>query len=256
MQRPVVFGNWKMHTSRAEARALAEGVRKALGDGAAGEAGVCPPFVYLRDVLEVLQGSPVRVGAQNCHWETQGAFTGEVSATMLRDLGCTHVILGHSERRHGLGETDDIVRKKLAAAWKAGLTPIFCVGETLAEREAGKTSDIVRRHVTEGLRDARREDLNRLIIAYEPVWAIGTGRTATPAQAQEVHNLIRRILTELPAAGAETARAIPLQYGGSVKPDNVAEIAAQPDVDGALVGGASLKVEDFVKIVRGAARTK
>jgi triosephosphate isomerase len=219
-------------------------LRQRLGDARA-QVAVAPPFTALGAVKQALQGSSIQLFAQNCHFEKQGAFTGEVSAAMLRDVGCDGVILGHSERRQLFGETDESVARKLKAALDEGLSPIVCVGETLQEREAGRTWDVVSRQVRGALSGLDVQALGRITIAYEPVWAIGTGRNATAAQAQEVHAQIRGLLRELGGAVADSIR---IQYGGSVKPDNAAELLSQPDVDGALVGGASLKADDFAKI--------
>jgi triosephosphate isomerase len=247
-----VCGNWKMHKTGAEAAALVREIRAALADLAGKvQVAVAPPFTALAAAVEAARGSAVEVAAQNVHWEKQGAFTGEVSAPMLADVGCQHGIVGHSERRQLFGESDEGVRKKVMALLGAGVRPIVCVGETLQEREAGRTLEIVDRQVRRGLAGLSVDELGRITIAYEPVWAIGTGKTATSAQAQEVHAAIRRILREI---GAPVADQIRLQYGGSVKPENAAELMAQPDVDGALVGGASLKAADFVAIVKGAIR--
>ncbi|ABS26482.1 triose-phosphate isomerase [Anaeromyxobacter sp. Fw109-5] len=247
-----VCGNWKMHKTVAETAALVRELRSALGD-AAGEVqvAVAPPFTALAAAVEAARGSAIEIAAQDVHWEKQGAFTGEVSAPMLADVGCRHGIVGHSERRQLFGETDEAVRKKVGALLAAGVRPIVCVGETLAEREAGRTLEVVDRQVRQGLAGLSVDELGRLTIAYEPVWAIGTGKTATSAQAQEVHAAIRRILRDV---GAPVADQIRVQYGGSVKPENAAELMAQPDVDGALVGGASLKAADFIAIVKGALR--
>ncbi|MBK9517310.1 MAG: triose-phosphate isomerase [Anaeromyxobacter sp.] len=246
-----VCGNWKMHKTVAEATALA----RELAEGLAGESrvqvAVAPTFTSLGPVAAALRGTPVEVAAQDVHWEVQGAFTGEVSAAMLADVGVRHGIVGHSERRQFFGETDESVRKKVGALLAAGLAPIVCVGELLAEREAGRTLEVVGRQVRGGLAGLGAEALGSLTLAYEPVWAIGTGKTATTAQAQEVHAAIRAILREL---GGPVAEAIRIQYGGSVKPENAAELLSQPDVDGALVGGASLKAKDFIAIVKGALR--
>jgi len=246
-----VCGNWKMHKTVAEAAALV----KALADGLAGDArvqvAVAPTFTSLGAAVAAAKGSPVEVAAQDVHWEVQGAFTGEVSAPMLADVGVKHGIVGHSERRQFFGETDESVRKKVGALLAAGIKPIVCVGELLTEREAGKTLEVVGRQVRAGLAGLSSEVLAAVTVAYEPVWAIGTGKTATTAQAQEVHAAIRAILRELGGAVAESIR---IQYGGSVKPENAAELLSQPDVDGALVGGASLKAGDFLAIVKGALR--
>jgi triosephosphate isomerase (TIM) len=245
---PVVVGNWKMHGSLRDIGPLVTGVKRGCAEAEGVDVGICPPFPYLADVRDLLEGSAIRLGAQNCHAETKGAFTGEVSAAMLKDLGCTYVILGHSERRHGLGETDAVVNRKLKAALAAGLTPILCIGELLAEREAGQTLAVVERQLSGSLQGFPPDDVARMILAYEPVWAIGTGKTATPAQAQEVHAAVRKIVEKL--AGRAVAQAIRIQYGGSVKADNVDELMSQPDLDGALVGGASLDPDGFSRIVR------
>jgi triosephosphate isomerase len=251
-RRKFVCGNWKMHKTVAETAALVRELRAALADVAGKvQVAVAPPFTALAAAVDAASGSPVEVAAQNVHWEKQGAFTGEVSAPMLADVGCQHGIVGHSERRQLFGETDETVRKKVGALLTAGVRPIVCVGETLQEREAGRTLEVVDRQVRQGLAGLTVEELGRITVAYEPVWAIGTGRTATSAQAQEVHAAIRRMLRDI---GAPVADQIRVQYGGSVKPENAAELMAQPDVDGALVGGASLKAADFVAIVKGAIR--
>jgi triosephosphate isomerase len=244
---PVVVGNWKMVGSLRDSAALVNGIKRACGEAQGVEVGVCPPFPYLADVHDLIENTAIRLGAQNCHWEKKGAYTGEVAAPMLRDIGCTLVILGHSERRHGMGETDAMVNKKIRAALAAGLTPIVCIGELLAEREAGQTLAVVERQIRGSLEGLPPDDVARLILAYEPVWAIGTGKTATPAQAQEVHAAVRGLVEKV--AGRPVAQGIRIQYGGSVKPDNVDELMAQPDLDGALVGGASLDAESFNRIV-------
>jgi triosephosphate isomerase len=248
-RRKFVCGNWKMYRTVAEATALAREVRAGVGDLPV-QVAVAPPFTALQAVRQVLAGGPIELAAQNVHWEAQGAFTGEVSAPMLAEVGCRHVIVGHSERRQLFGETDESVRKKVGAVLAAGLLPIVCVGETLAEREEGQTLAVVGRQVRAGLAGLQAATA-AVTVAYEPVWAIGTGKTATAGQAQEVHAAIRAILRELAGGLAD---AIRIQYGGSVKPENAAEIMSQPDVDGALVGGASLKAADFVAIVKGATR--
>ncbi len=251
-RRKFVCGNWKMHKTAAEARALV-GELRGLAEGLADqvEVAVAPPFTALHAAAEALRGSRLALAAQDVHWEPQGAFTGEVSAAMLAEAGCRHVIVGHSERRQLFGETDETVRKKAGAVLAAGMRPIVCVGETLAEREAGRTLEVVSRQVRGGLSGIPAAAMAAITVAYEPVWAIGTGKTATTAQAQEVHAAIRALLRELCGATADGMR---IQYGGSVKPDNAAELMAQPDVDGALVGGASLKAQDFAQIVKGALR--
>jgi triosephosphate isomerase len=241
-----------MHRTVAEAVALAKDVAAGLGDAAAKvQVAVAPPFTAIHAVAGALRGTAVEVAAQDVHWEAQGAFTGEISAAMLAEAGCRHGIVGHSERRQLFGETDEAVRKKVGALLQANVLPIVCVGETLAEREAGKTLAVVERQVRGALAGIPSSALASLTVAYEPVWAIGTGKTATSAQAQEVHAAIRKILRDL---GGGAADAIRIQYGGSVKPDNAAELMSQPDVDGALVGGASLKAGDFLAIVKGALR--
>ena len=250
MRRPFIAGNWKMNLNRAEAVALAKAVAERSTAVEGVELAVCPPSVYLEAVGNALKGSKVGLGAQNMYHEASGAFTGEISAAMLVDLGCRYVILGHSERRHVLGETDADVNRKVAAALKAGLTPIVCVGELLAEREAGQTSAVIRRQFDGSLAGVSAADLAKIVIAYEPVWAIGTGKVASPEQAEEVHLDLRKIMADRYNAGL--AQEVRIQYGGSVKPSNAAELLSQADVDGALVGGASLKADDFFGIVAGA----
>jgi triosephosphate isomerase len=247
-----VCGNWKMHKTVAESVALVKDLAAGLGDAAGKvQVAVAPPFTAIHAVAQALRGTAVEVSGQDVFWEVQGAFTGQVSAPMLAEVGCRHGIVGHSERRQLFGETDEGVRKKTAALLAAGLSPIVCVGETLAEREAGRTLEVVDRQVRQGLAGFGAEQLGKITVAYEPVWAIGTGKTATTAQAQEVHAAIRSILRQL---GGAVADAMRIQYGGSVKPDNARELMSQPDVDGALVGGASLKAADFLAIVKGALR--
>jgi triosephosphate isomerase len=249
VRRPFIAGNWKMNLDRASAVALAAGVAEEADNLVDVDLAVCPPFVYLEAVAGALSGSNVALGAQNMYHQSAGAFTGEVSAAMLRDLGCTYVILGHSERRHILGETDEQINKKLHAALQAGLTPIVCVGELLAEREAAATLEVIRRQFDGSLAGLSAEQITGIVIAYEPVWAIGTGKVATPQQAEEVHLDLRRIIED--RYNGPTAQAVRIQYGGSVKPENAAELLGQPDIDGALVGGASLKVDQFMGIVAG-----
>jgi triosephosphate isomerase len=244
---PFVCGNWKLHKTVAESLELATAVKNAVGPVRDVEVAIAPVFTALHPVAKRLEGSSVGLAAQNCFWEDQGAWTGEVSAKLLKDVGCTWVILGHSERRQHFGETDAGVNLKLKAVLKNGLRAIVCVGETEKERDAGETFGRVRTQLDGGLRDITAEQSADVVIAYEPVWAIGTGRTATPAQAEEVHAFIRSNLSEKWGAKAEAVR---IQYGGSVKPDNVAQLMAQPNIDGALVGGASLKADDFLKIVK------
>jgi triosephosphate isomerase len=251
-RKKFVCGNWKMHRTAAEARALAREVRAAaepLADRV--DVAIVPPFTALWAAGAELQGSRIGLGAQDVFWEAQGAFTGEVSAPMLVDAGCRYVLVGHSERRQLFGDTDETVRKKTKASLGAGLHPVVCVGETLPERESGRTLEVVGRQVRGALAGLEAAEIGRLTVAYEPVWAIGTGRTATPEQAQEAIALIRRLID---ARSDTAAAAIRILYGGSVKPDNAAELLSQPDVDGALVGGASLKALDFTGIIQGANR--
>jgi triosephosphate isomerase len=238
-----------MHLNRAGAVALASDVARRAGEYPDVDVAVCPPFVYLEAVRQAIAGSQVGLGAQNMYHAAQGAFTGEISASMLVDQGCQYVILGHSERRNVFGETDAEVNKKLLAALATLLAPIVCVGEQLAEREAGRTAEVIRMQFDGSLAGLSAEQARRIVIAYEPVWAIGTGRVATPAQAEEVHRDLRKLLEA--RYNAEVAAAIRIQYGGSVKPDNAAELLAQPNIDGALVGGASLKAADFLAIIAG-----
>ena len=252
MRTHVVAGNWKMNKTAAETRALIADIRAALDDGnIAAEVVVCPPFTNLQAAAEALKGSKIALGAQNLHWAASGAFTGEISAAMLKDLGVTRVIIGHSERRQFFAETDATVNQKAKAALDAGLVPIVCVGETLKEREDGKMESVVVGQVKAGLAGIAADQLAGVIVAYEPVWAIGTGRVATEAQAQEVHALIRAALAEL--AGCPCAAAkVRIQYGGSMNPGNAAGLLAQPDIDGGLIGGAALKAADFAAVVRAA----
>ena len=246
----IVAGNWKMNLDRAKAKELTAAVAARRGEAAAVELVLCPPALYVETVGAALAGvkSNVGLGAQNMHDKASGAFTGEVAPPMLVDLGCRYVILGHSERRTLFGETDAAVNVKTKAALAAGLVPIVCVGETLEEREAGKTAAVVTGQVQGSLAGLSAADLEKVVVAYEPVWAIGTGKVATPEQAQEVHALIRRLLAGL--SSPEVAARVRIQYGGSVKPDNAADLARQPDIDGALVGGASLKADDFLGIAK------
>ena len=249
-RKPFIAGNWKMNKTPAEGRELAEGVRKAIEGFTNVQVALCPPFVALASVAEVLKGSGIELGAQNLYWEASGAFTAEISGPMLVASGCQHVIIGHSERRQFFGETDATVNKRIKAALGSKLKPIFCVGETLQEREANITQKVVETQMTGGLAGFTAAELADLTIAYEPVWAIGTGKTATPAQAQEVHAFIRGLLKNM--FGASLAEATRIQYGGSVKADNAKELLGQPDIDGALVGGASLKAADFAAIIKAA----
>jgi triosephosphate isomerase len=247
MRTKIIAGNWKMNKTASEAAALIEGIKKEIEGVTTVEVVVCPPFTDLKAAACACAGSCVKLGAQNVHWEASGAFTGEISAAMLKDLCVTHVIIGHSERRQYFGETDATVNQRAKAALAAGLTPIVCVGETLEERDGGQMEAVVVRQTKLGLAGLGA-DLAKVVIAYEPVWAIGTGRTASPAQAQEVHALIRRTLAEL--SSAAVAETIRIQYGGSMKPDNAKELMSQPDIDGGLIGGAALKADSFAAIIK------
>jgi triosephosphate isomerase len=246
MRKPLIAGNWKMNLNGEQATLLARTISDQSPGYGAVDLLVCPPFVYLKTVSSVLTGGTVMLGAQNMYHEKNGAFTGEISAEMLKDCGATHVILGHSERRHILCESDAQVNKKTLAAHAAGLVPIVCVGETLEQREAGQTAEVIRRQVDGSLAALSADLMMATVIAYEPVWAIGTGKVATPEQAEQVHADLRKLLED--RYNAETAEAVRILYGGSVKPDNAAELLGQPNVDGALVGGASLKADDFLAI--------
>jgi triosephosphate isomerase len=252
MRKPFVAGNWKMNTDGSSSVELAKSIASGTMEAASGNVTVAvfAPFVYLQSVAGALGASSIGVGAQDVYFEPNGAFTGEISTSMLKDIGCTYCLCGHSERRHVIGETDELINKKLAAAIAGGLLPILCVGELLAEREASKTNDVITRQLRNGLAGLNEEKVSAVTIAYEPVWAIGTGLTATPQQAQEVHDFIRKLLAGM--YSDELAEGIRIQYGGSVKPGNAAELMAQPDIDGLLVGGASLKADGFLAIIQGA----
>jgi triosephosphate isomerase (TIM) len=250
MRKKFIAGNWKMYTTGGSAEALAAAVAKGVGGDTTVMVAVCPPFPFLARVAQALKGTPVALGAQNCYPEKEGAFTGEVSPLMLLDVGCRYVILGHSERRQVLRETDAFINRKVHAALEAGLDVILCVGETLAEREANHTEQVLDVQLRGSLANIPPGLVSRITIAYEPVWAIGTGKTATPDQAQHAHAYIRQRIAQ--AVDADTARALTIQYGGSVKPENAASLLTQPDVDGALVGGASLKPEQFLPIIKAA----
>ena len=242
-----VAGNWKMNTSVDQAVELARGVAAATASVETVDVAVCPPLVYLSPVAQALEGANLAMGAQNMFYEDNGAFTGETSGAMLLDVGCRYVILGHSERRHVIGESDELINRKVVKALADGLLPILCVGELLEERRADQTMDVVARQVRIGLEGISKADAAKVTLAYEPVWAIGTGETASPEQAQDVHAMIRGLLVEL--YDEELARGVRIQYGGSVKPANAAELLGQDDIDGALVGGASLTVEAFAGII-------
>jgi triosephosphate isomerase len=252
MRKPFVAGNWKMntdsHTSISLAESIVSGSLETAGQGVS--VAVCPPFVYLQAVVKALSASGVAVGAQDIYIESQGAFTGEISASMLKDIGCSYALCGHSERRHVIGETDELINKKVAAAIGGGLLPILCVGELLAEREASQTSEVISRQIKSDLAGLSAEKVSAVTMAYEPVWAIGTGLTATPQQAQEVHTFVRELLAEM--YGAQLAEEIRILYGGSAKPGNAGDLMREQDVDGLLVGGASLNADDFIAIIQAA----
>jgi triosephosphate isomerase len=248
MRKPVIAGNWKLFNTVAESLALVRDLKALVADAQGVEIVVAPVFTAIHAVAGELKGSAIAVSSQDVYWEETGAFTGEVAPSMLKEAGCSYAIIGHSERRQYFGETDETVNKKVKAALKAGLIPIMCVGELLEEREAGKTLQVVTKQIKGGLADLPADDIAKIIIAYEPVWAIGTGKTATPAQAEEVHKSIRSLIAAL--AGTQVAVGIRILYGGSVKADNVDELMGQEDIDGALVGGASLKADSFARIVK------
>ena len=237
-----------MNKTIGESIDLANAIKRGVIDEVNVEVVLCPPYTSLSDVNEMIIDTGIKLGAQNCYWEDSGAFTGEIAPAMLKSAGCTYVIVGHSERRALFGETNETVNKKMKAALKEGLKPIMCVGERLEEREGNKTFDVVKSHVEGGLKGIEKSQMQNIVIAYEPVWAIGTGKTATPDEAQEVHKFIRELLSKL--YDKSSAEEVRIQYGGSVKPDNAEILMSQKDVDGALVGGASLKAESFVEIVK------
>ncbi len=246
MRRPIIAANWKMHMTLDEAAVLVQGVVEDCRDMDDVDIVLAPPFTALSKVREEIRDTPIALGAQNLYWEEKGAFTGEVSPLMLKDVGCDYAIVGHSERRQLFGETDKSANKKVLTALTHDLIPILCVGETDAERDRGVTYVVVDRQVKEALKDVAETQLDRIVIAYEPIWAIGTGRTATPAQAEEVHQSIRGQLAKL--FNTDAAETVRILYGGSVKPDNVDDLMAEADIDGALVGGASLKPDSFNRI--------
>lgn len=254
MRCPIIAGNWKMNKTISEAIELANSLKRNLIDTQNVDIVLCPPYICLAEVAEIINSSNIKLGAQDVYWEDRGAFTGEVSPAMLKDVGCEFVIIGHSERRQFFSETNETVNKKIKAALKIGLTPIVCVGENLEQREDNITFDIITDHLINGLVNLGAEDILKTVIAYEPVWAIGTGKNATPQQAQEVHSFIRKLLSD--SYGAETAEQIRIQYGGSMKPTNTSELIKQPDVDGGLIGGASLDVDSFTEIVKLSTETK
>jgi triosephosphate isomerase len=245
---PFIAGNWKMNKTVGEALDLVRELKKAISGVKEGEVAVAPPFTALYAVRRELEGTPIHLAAQNLYWEEKGAFTGEISPLMLKEVGCRYVIIGHSERRQFFGETDETVNRKIKAALAQGLKVIFCMGETLKEREEGKTFSVIERQMLGGVKGSGDKELRNIVIAYEPVWAIGTGKTATTEQAEEVHRFIREKVGKL--YSQEVSEEIRIQYGGSVTPENIKGLMGQPNIDGALVGGASLKAESFSKIVR------
>ncbi|MBL7155858.1 MAG: triose-phosphate isomerase [Candidatus Omnitrophica bacterium] len=248
MRRPIIAGNWKMNKTVEESITLSNGIKRDLFNVENVEIVLCPPFTSLTEVRDVILDTNITLGAQNMHWEKKGAFTGEISPGMLKAAGCKYVIIGHSERRAYFGETNETVNKKVKSALAEGLLPIMCVGETLKEREKNLTLNVISEHVEKGLMGVDEKEVLKITIAYEPVWAIGTGKTATPAQAQEVHLFIRELLAK--KYGRGTSEIIRIQYGGSVTPENIESLIKEKDIDGALVGGASLKEESFVDIVK------
>ena len=253
MRKTIIAGNWKMNKTLREGQELAIALRRELYQIEDVDIVVCPPYTLLAYLANALETSNILIGAQDVYWQDEGAFTGEVSPVMLKDIGCKFVIIGHSERRAYFGETNESVNNKIKASLRHDLTPIVCVGETLSERESGETFKVLDDHIENGLKDITDTDILKIVIAYEPVWAIGTGKNATAQQAQEAQKYIRDLLRKMYNDIADTVR---IQYGGSVKPDNITELMREPDVDGALVGGASLKVETFVEIVKKASEIK
>jgi triosephosphate isomerase len=250
MRKKVIAGNWKMNKDLHQSQNLVSEIINGLGKDIKAEVIVCPPFTSLSEVSSLLKGTQIKLGAQNMYYEESGAFTGEVSADMLKSVGCEYVILGHSERRVIFNEPDELINKKIKAALAKGLKPIFCIGELLEQRENGETMQVVSRQVEKGLEGVSAEQMKNLIIAYEPVWAIGTGKTATPQQAQEVHSFIRELVDK--KFNASVSENLIIQYGGSVKPDNANQLLSQKDIDGALVGGACLKADSFLGIIASA----
>lgn len=246
MRRPIIAGNWKMNLSIAEGVKFVSDIKEAV-KGTDVEVVICAPFTMLKDLVEASKGTNIQIAAQNMHFEKSGAYTGEVSADMLKEVGVTHVVIGHSERRQYFAESDETVNLKVKAALAAGLVPIKCCGESLEERESGKTKDVCKVQVVEGLKDISAEDVKKVVIAYEPIWAIGTGKTASAQDANDVIAYIRSVLCDL--YGEEVSEEVRIQYGGSVKPENVEEIMNEADIDGALVGGASVKADSFISLV-------
>lgn len=251
MRRKVIAGNWKMNNNLSESQNLISKLVSGLsGEKLNCDVIICPPFTSLNEASSLVKNTAVKLGAQNMYYEENGAFTGEISASMLKSVGCEYVILGHSERRTIFNEPDQLINKKIKKALQSGLKPIFCVGETLEERESGITEKVINRQVTEGLKEISANEMDKIIVAYEPVWAIGTGKTATPQQAEDVHAFIRNLILNL--YSGSIAEKLVIQYGGSVKPDNAAELLSQKDIDGALVGGACLKADSFISIIKAA----
>jgi triosephosphate isomerase len=251
MRRKVIAGNWKMHKDLSESQNLiSKLINELRKEDVNCDIIICPPFTSLSEAAGLVKNTKVKLGAQNMHFEDKGAFTGEISAAMLKSVGCEYVILGHSERRAIFNESDEFINKKIKKALSSGLKPIFCIGETLQQRESGIMNDVIKRQVTEGLQHISKGEMEKVIIAYEPVWAIGTGVTATPQQAQEVHAYVRKLINNI--FGEDTAQELIIQYGGSVKPDNAGELLSQSDIDGALVGGACLEADSFLKIIKSA----
>ena len=250
MRKKVIAGNWKMYKDLSESQNLVSGIIGGLGNDNKCDVIVCPPFTSLSEVHSLIKNTPIKLGAQNVYFENEGAFTGEISAGMLKSVGCEYVIIGHSERRTIFGETDELVNKKIKKALSSGLKVIFCIGESLAQREQGITNNVAESQLQKGLDGISSDELQNVIIAYEPIWAIGTGKTATPEQAQEVHAFIRKYIAG--KYSKESAEKLVIQYGGSVKPDNASSLLSQPDIDGALVGGACLKADSFLSIIASA----
>lgn len=251
MRKLIIAGNWKMNNDLEQSEKLIVELKNLLQNEKPNcDVIICPPYTSLSEAAKLIKGSSIKLGAQNMYFEESGAYTGEVSASMLKSVGCEYVILGHSERRAIFNESDELINKKIKKALAAGLIPIFCVGELLSERETGITNDVIKRQILAGLNGITEEQMKKIIIAYEPVWAIGTGKTATPSQAQEVHEFIRDLI-EIEYS-LEIANDVTIQYGGSVKPDNAKDLISQKDIDGALVGGACLKAESFLGIIKGA----
>lgn len=248
MDRPLIVGNWKMYKNIPETVSLINSIKAGVHSVTNVDIVVCPPFTVLAAASQALNDSKIDLGAQDMYHETEGAYTGEISPLMLKDVGCRYVILGHSERRTIFKEPDELIEKKLLAAMKYSFIPILCIGETLEEREARKAFEVVKRQFDKALVHIDASEMERIVIAYEPVWAIGTGRTATPEQAEQMHSYIRRLLHE--KHGEDIAQKVKILYGGSVKPDNIAQLMERPNLDGALVGGASLKAESFIQIVK------